>query len=175
MADLSMQQNSLVRGSSCWVRAGSETNPVTIGYCDSFRANKTYSLQRAQGIGELLPFSIDPQSIQVSVSMSGFIPNKKIVTSVSKLRGQGDTSILSFDVSASDYVDGLVTKFPYMDLVDKSTGAIICTITDAVEQSFSITTNGGSYVKGDLSFEAVDMNVPSDMKTYQNPEALNNA
>lgn len=167
MADLKMQQNALIRGSSCWVRAGKDAaSAKVIGYCDSFNINKSYSLQRAQGLGELLPFSIDPQSVQVTGSMSGFIPNKKVVKDTSKLRGQGDMSILSFDVSVGDFVDGNVTKFPYMDFQDKASESIIVTIDDAVEQSFRITGNGGAYIKGDFSFEAIDANVPDEMKSY---------
>lgn len=166
--DKSMQQNALIRGSSCWVYAGeSATKCVKIGFCDSFRASKSYSLQRAQGIGELLAFSIDPQSYQVTCSMSGFIPTKKVIESKEKnLRGQGDASILCFDIKVDDFVEQKATKFPYIALYDKASNSIVCEITDAVEQNFNISTQGASYIKGDLSMEAIDMNAGSDMKEY---------
>lgn len=172
--DKSMQQNSLIRGSNCWVWAGeSASKCVKIGYCDSFRASKSYQLQRANGIGELLTFSIDPQGYQVTCSMSGFIPTKSVVGATTKnLRGQGDASLLCFDVSVDDYVEEKVTKFPYICLKDKASDSVICEITDAIEQNFNISAQGASYIKGDISFEAIDMNSPAEMKEYESVDDM---
>lgn len=161
MSELKVQQNALIRGSSCWVRmAKSASDPVkTLGFCDSFRGTKNMQLQRAQVCGEIYPVSIDPQGISVSISISGFIPVKNAVgSSASDINGSGDISIMNLDPDAKNFIENQkITKIPYLEFYDKSTNSVIASFTNAIPQSFNITGNGGSYIKGDMQLEAITM------------------
>jgi hypothetical protein len=158
MANLQLQQNALVRGTSCWVRAGKDANSVKkIGFCDSFRGTKNMQLQRAQVCGEIYPVSIDPQGISVTLSISGFIPAKGVLKDDS-INGNGDVSIMNLDPDAENFIEEqTITKIPYLEFYDESSGDVITYFTNVIPQSFSVTINGGSYIKGDLQMEALTM------------------
>lgn len=168
MSELKYQQNALIRGTSCWVYAGASadiTSAKKIGFCDSFRVSKNLQLQRAQVCGEMFPVSIDPQGVSVQLSMSGFIPSTTIASegTASTVMGAGDTNINIFNPDEKAFIeDESIQKIPYMFFYDKNSNSIVCTITDVIVSTFSITVNGGTYVKGDVSAEALTMSSGSD-------------
>lgn len=168
MSELKVQQNALIRGSSCWVRMGNSADGSgamkTLGFCDSFRGTKNMQLQRAQVCGEIYPVSIDPQGISVSISISGFIPVKKATgTGASDINGSGDISIMNLDPDAKNFIETqTITKIPYLEFYDKATNTVVASFTQAIPQTFNITGNGGSYIKGDMQLEAITMSGGDD-------------
>ena len=163
MSELKVQQNALIRGSSCWVRAGKDENNVkTIGFCDSFRGSKNMQLQRAQVCGELYPVSIDPQGISVTVSISGFIPSKA-AKGQSDINGSGDVSIMNLDPDAKNFIENqTITKIPYMEFYDKSNNSVLAYFKQVIPQTFTVTVQGGAYIKGDMQLEALMMSGGTD-------------
>lgn len=172
MSKLQVQNNALVRGTSCWVRAGANANTAKkIGFCDSFRGSKNLQLQRANVCGSIYPVSIDPSGVQTSISISGFIPTKKVIQqSDIDLNGKGEVNITLFNPDETSFIENeSITKIPYIDFYDENAKTIIVGFRDAVASTFNITGNGGGYVKGDLQLEAITMtggvDYSGDMKT----------
>ena len=152
-------QHAVSIGTSCWVRIGSTAdNAKTVGMIDSMRATKNIQLQRAQVCGAIMPASIDPQSISVTLNLSGFLAVPAMYKEGVTINGAGTYSLESFNPDSDDFVEGKVpTKFDYMDFYDKHTGKILAWFTDVIPSSFGISINGGSYVKADISAEALYM------------------
>lgn len=152
-------QHAVSIGTSCWVRVGtSADNAKAVGMVDSMRATKNIQLQRAQVCGAIMPASIDPQSISVTVSLSGFMGVPEMYKEGVTINGAGTYHLQSFNPDSDDFIEGKIpTKMDYMDFYDKHTGKILAWFTDVIPSSFGITINGGSYVKADISAEALYM------------------
>lgn len=158
---IKLQNGGLIRGTSCWVRAGSgAANAKKIGFCDSFRGTKTTQLQKANVCGELYPVSIDASGVQVTLSISGFIPKKSILTSDATVNGKGENNytVTAFNPDSANFVTNSLQDVPYIDFYDENQKAVLFSFTNAIASSFSVTGNSGGYIKGDLQMEAIDMN-----------------
>jgi len=159
-------QNLLPRGTSCWVRVGENAADAAshiIGFVDSMNASKNIQLQRAAVCGSIVPASIDPQAISVQISMTGFLASSKVYNGTETYNGGGTVSIASFNPNSDDFIKKeVMTKFPYMDFYDDKTGDIIASFRDVIPSTFRVTINGGSYVKADVSMEAIWMSSGSD-------------
>ena len=62
-----------------------------------------------------------------------------------------------------------ITKIPYLEFYDKNSDSVVASFKDAIVSTFTISVQGGSYVKGDLSMEAITMSSGSD---FLNNETL---
>ena len=111
MADLdyNISQDLLVRGTSCWVRVGNNASDAKkIGFVDSFRANKSIQLQRAMVCGSIVPASIDPQGIQTTLSLSGFLATKSVYEGTETFNGGGKVALASFNPDDDSFIKNQV-------------------------------------------------------------------
>ena len=91
-------QHAVAIGTSCWVRVGSTAaDAKEVGMVDSMRATKNIQLQRAQVCGAIMPASIDPQSISVSLNLSGFLAVPAMYNEGITINGAGTYSLESFN------------------------------------------------------------------------------
>lgn len=165
--DYNIANDLLVRGTSCWVRVGTRANDAQeVGFVDSFRASKSIQLQRAQVCGSIVPASIDPQGINVTLSMSGFLATKDVYDGTETFNGGGKIALASFNPDDDAFITNqVITKFPYLDFYDKKTGNIIASFSTVIPSNYSVTGNGGSYIKADISMEAIKMSSGKDYTT----------
>lgn len=169
--DYNISQDLLVRGTSCWVRVGNSANDAKkIGFVDSFRGNKSIQLQRAMVCGSIVPASIDPQGIQTTLSLSGFLATKAVYEGTETFNGGGKVALASFNPDDDSFIKNqVVTKFPYMDFYDEKGGeeggTILASFSTVIPSSFSIAGNGGSYVKSDIQLEAIKMSSGAEYTT----------
>lgn len=157
-------QHALVVGYSCWCRIGTSANDAEkVGMVDSMRATKNIQLQRANVCGAIMPASIDPQSISVNLNLSGFIPVPALMSEGVSINGNGKYTLQSFNPDSDDFVKGDISvKAEYMDFFDEGTGTILASFKYVIPSSFGITVQGGSYVKADISAEALYMSSEKD-------------
>lgn len=162
--DFNIAQDLLVRGTSCWVRVGqSASDAKEVGFVDSFRGSKNLQLQRAAICGSIVPASIDPQGVSVSVSITGFVATKAVYEGTEIYNGKGAISLASFNPDDESFIKNeVITKFPYMEFYDKKTEKIIASFTTVIPSQFSISVNGGSYIKADIQLEALTMSSGSE-------------
>ncbi len=160
-------ENLLVKGTSCWVRAGeSASSAKKVGFVDSFSATKNIQLQEAAVCGAIVPASIDAQGIRVSLQMTGFLATKDVYSGTTSYNGKGDISIASFNPKSEEFITNqVVTKFEYMDFYDEKTAKIIASFDWAIPESFSLQFNGGAYSKANVSMRAIDMSGGKDYDT----------
>lgn len=159
-----VSQHALVTGYRCWCRAGNDASDAKeIGFVDSMAATKQIQLQRAQVCGSIMPASIDPQAISISLNLSGFMATPGVYSGTQAINGLGEVSLASFNPNSKDFIEGKVAvKFPYMDFYDKKSGIIIASFQDVIATSYRVTVQGGAYVKSDIQLEAIDMSSGSD-------------
>lgn len=157
----------LVRGTSCWVRIGNTaSDAATVGFVDSFEASKQIQLQEAAVCGSIVPASIDPQGIRCSLSLSGFLASKAVYEGTQTFNGGGKISLSSFNPDDDTFIkDQVITKFPYMDFYDDKTKTILASFKTCIPESYRISSQGGSYVKSNVSLRAIKMSSGSDYTT----------
>ena len=158
-------QHALSIGYSCWVRIGENSSTCEkVGMVDSMRATKNIQLQRAQVCGAIMPASIDPQSMSVTLNLSGFLPVPALLDNEGlAINGKGKWTLQSFNPDSDDFVKGKVSvKAEYMDFYDENTDTVLAAFKYVIPSSFGITVNGGSYVKADVSAEALYMSSEKD-------------
>ena len=167
-----VSQNAVITGMKCWVRVGNTAADCKkIGFVDSMQGTKTIGLQTAQVCGALQPASIDPQSYSVSLSLSGFIAIPDVYSGSYSINGVGEVSLASFNPSATDFTNGAVAvKFPYMDFYDEKEDLVIASFENAIAESYSVSIQGGTYAKSNISMRAIDMSSGND---YQAQSADN--
>ena len=174
MANLDLQSNLLVRGTSCWVRVGDTAADAAshyVGFVDSFEATKNIQLQEATVCGSIVPASIDPQGIRCTLSISGFTATADVYNGTETYNGGGHISIASFNPNDDDFISKqVITKFPYMDFYDKKSGKIIASFSTAIAESYRVSGNGGSYVKANVSMRAIKMSSGTDYTTTWKPK-----
>lgn len=168
-----VSQHALITGYRCWCRAGNKASDAKeVGFVDSMGATKQIQVQRAQVCGSIMPASIDPQSISVSINLSGFLATPGVYSGSQSINGLGEVSLASFNPNSKDFIEGNVAvKFPYMDFYDKKSGIIIASFQDVIATSYRITSQGGAYVKSDIQLEALDMSSGNDYQQQANTES----
>ena len=153
-------------GYRCQVRIADNTagsDPKVIGFVDSAELTKQIQTQRAQVLDSIYPASIDAQAINVSGRLTGFLASPSVYKGTESFNGKGEISLASFNPSSDDFVSGtVITKFAYLDFYDEKKELIIASCTTIIPNNFSISMNGGTYVKANISFEAIDMSAGSD-------------
>jgi len=156
-----IQGDILAQGINCIVRADpddeSGSNPQEIGFVSDATIRKQINLQRAEVIGELLPASIDPTGISVSIDLKGFIPSKSLCNAgVDSARGGGKLHLKSFNPNDQNFIDKKVaTKLPYLDLYDDKHKCIIGYVNWAIPNSYSDSISGKGYVIANCGMEAI--------------------
>ena len=136
------------------------SNPQIIGLVQDVNIRKTISLQRAEVLGEILPASLDPTSVQTTTTMKGFVPNKALLDAgLDSVRGGGVYCMKSFNPDDSRLVDTKVaTKIPYMDFYDKKHKCIIGSTSWAIATNYGDSSSGKGYVMGDVTLESIGYN-----------------
>jgi hypothetical protein len=133
------------------------SNPQIMGFVETYSIRENITLQRAECVGEILPVSIDPTSVQVVTNLSGFIPSKNLITQgVDSVRGGGKVMIKQFCPDVSKLIDTkVITKIPYLDIYDEKHKSIIGSTTWAVVSSYQDGGQGKGYVKSDVTLESI--------------------
>ncbi|QEJ98154.1 hypothetical protein [Treponema phagedenis] len=165
-----VSEKILTEGYRCYVRAGKNASTAkVIGFVESFRASLSYMTQEARVLGELVPVSIDAQGVSCSISMSGFLPSKDVIKngiSISKTNDVKISLYTFFPSPKSIRDDKVVTKIPYMDFKDEDNGNIVATFEGIIVDSGTISGQGSSYVKGDVSMKALDWSVQEHNNSF---------
>ena len=163
----------LVIGYRCQVRVGtSAADAQVIGFVDSAEMNKQIQTQRAQVLDSIFPASIDAQAINVSGRLTGFLATPDVYKGTQVFNGGGTVSLSSFNPDSADFKTGkVVSKFKYLDFYDEKKKLILGSIDTLISTGFTITMNGGSYVKANVSVEAIDMSSGEDYESQTDEEA----
>ncbi len=162
----------LTIGYRCQVRVGTNAaDAKVIGFVDSAEMSKQIQTQRAQVLDSIFPASIDPQAITVSGRMTGFLASPAVYKGTQQFNGGGKISLSSFNPKSSDFKNGkVVNKFKYLDFYDEKKKLILGSIDTLISTGFTITMNGGTYVKANVSVEAIDMSSGKDYEAQSDAE-----
>lgn len=160
-------------GYRCQVRVGtSASDAKVIGFVDSAEMSKQIQTQRAQVLDSIFPASIDAQAINVTGRLTGFLASPAVYSGTAQYNGGGKISLSSFNPKSADFKNGtVVSKFKYLDFYDEKKGLILCSVDTLISTGFTITLNGGTYVKANVSFEAIDMSSGEDYEAQTDAEA----
>ena len=178
MADGIAQYTNGVAGSlltisyRCQVRVGtSAADAQVIGFVDSAEMSKQIQTQKAQVLDSIFPASIDAQAISVNGRLTGFLASPAVYKGTQNFNGGGKISLCSFNPKSSDFKNGtVVSKFKYLDFYDEKKKLILGSIDTLISTGFTITMNGGSYVKANVSVEAIDMSSGEDYESQSDAE-----
>ena len=162
----------LTIGYRCQVRIGtSASDAQVIGFVDTAEMSKQIQTQRAQVVDSIFPASIDPQAITVSGRLTGFLASPAVYKGTQQFNGGGKVSLSSFNPKSADFKNGtVVSKFKYLDFYDEKKKLILGSVDTLISTGFTITLNGGSYVKANVSFEALDMSSGEDYEAQADEE-----
>jgi hypothetical protein len=161
MAGYNIQGDLLAQGINCIVRVDpddeSGSNPLEIGFVSEASIRKAINIQRAECIGEILPVSLDPTGIQVTVSLRGFIPSKSLVNAgIESARGGGKIHLKSFNPNDAKLIDTKVaTKIPYLDLYDEKHQTIIGYTNWLIATGYDDSINGKGYLQANATLEGI--------------------
>ncbi|GHU10573.1 hypothetical protein FACS1894151_10050 [Spirochaetia bacterium] len=163
MANYNVAGDILAQGINCVVRIDpndeSGSNPQKVGFVAEFNIRKSIAVQRAEVLGEILPVSLDPTSIQTSTTMRGFVPSRNLIEAgIQSVRGGGDGvfNLKSFNPDDEQLADTKVaTKFPYIDFYDEKHQCIIGSTTWAIATTYGDSSSGKGYVMGDVTMESI--------------------
>lgn len=136
-------------------------NEYKIGIVDSVTMSKNIQTQRAMVIGDIMPASVDPQSLTASISLSGFItPKAKPIDPKSKY-GSGDTTLATL-CPDDELINSLsVKKIPELIIKDKG-GNKLCIAEWCIVSSYQIQAQGQGYIKANVQLEAITMNLGNE-------------
>ena len=159
-------------GYRCQVRVGTNAaDAQVIGFVDSAEMNKQIQTQKAQVLDSIFPASIDAQAINVSGRLTGFLASPAVYRGTQVFNGGGKISLSSFNPKSSDFKNGtVVSKFKYLDFYDEKKKLILGSVDTVISTGFTITLNGGTYVKGNVSFEALDMSSGEEYESQTDDE-----
>jgi hypothetical protein len=161
----------LAQGVNVFIRADVDdengSNPQIIGFVETYSIRANITLQRAECVGEILPVSLDPTSVQVTVSLSGFIPAKNLIDQgIDSVRGGGKLVLKFFNPDYQKLVDTkVITKIPYLDILDSKHKSIIGSTTWLSPTSYQDGGQGKGYVKSDVTLEGIGYNNGPDYKS----------
>lgn len=162
----------LTIGYRCQVRVGtSAADAQVIGFVDTAEMSKQIQTQRAQVLDSIFPASIDAQAINVTGRMTGFLASPAVFKGTQTFNGGGKISLSSFNPKSADFKNGtVVSKFKYLDFYDEKKKLVLGWIDTLISTGFTITMNGGSYVKANISVEAIDMSSGEDYESQTDAE-----
>ncbi|MCR5436126.1 MAG: hypothetical protein K6E97_03570 [Treponema sp.] len=159
-------------GYRCQVRVGtSAADAQVIGFVDSAEMSKQIQTQRAQVLDSIFPASIDAQAINASGRLTGFLASPAVYKGTQQYNGGGTISLSSFNPKSADFKNGtVVSKFKYLDFYDEKKKLILGSLDTVISTGYTITLNGGTYVKANVSFEALDMSSGEDYESQTDAE-----
>jgi len=133
------------------------SNPVEIGFVETYQIRANITNQKAKVIGEILPISIDPTDVAVTVSLTGFIPSKNLIDEgIDSVRGGGKVMLKAFNPDVFKLTDTkVITKIPYLDIWDDKHQSIVGSTSWLVPASYQDGGQGNGYVKSDVSLEGI--------------------
>jgi hypothetical protein len=167
MAGYNIQGDLLSQGVNCVVRVdpNSDTGEgaQVIGFVSEASIRKSINVQRAEVIGEILPVSLDPTGIQVTVSLKGFVPAKglldKGISTATRGGGNeagGNIQLKSFNPNDDDFIEKRVaTKIPYLEIYDEKHKCSIGYTTWLMATSYGDSISGKGYVQADCTLEGI--------------------
>lgn len=167
----------LTIGYRCQVRVGTSANDAAvIGFVDSAEMSKQIQTQKAQVLDSIFPASIDAQAISVSGRLTGFLASPGVYSGKDTYNGGGTISLSSFNPKSADFKAGtVVSKFKYLDFYDEKKKLILGSVDTLISTGFTITLNGGTYVKANVSFEALDMSSGAEYESQTDAETSGGA
>ena len=155
-------ENILAEGFCAYVRIGSSASDAKIvGFVDHYTMNEDYRTQEAYVLGQIMAVSIDAQGYACSISLSGFVPSKKIYE---KIRGgtaqmgyKLEKCLFSFVPNAREFMDnGVITKLPYLDLIENIKRPSVLAFAEGITiANTSLTAQGTGYLKYNVSMKAL--------------------
>jgi hypothetical protein len=154
----------LVQGINLKVRVDPDdetgSNPQVIAFVQDASVRKSIQVQRAEVIGEILPASLDPTSIQTTMTLRGFIPTKTLVDQgVDSVRGGGAIHLKTFNPDDSRLLETKVaTKIPYLDLYDDKHKSILVSTSWVIVTGYNESSSGKGYVTADITLEGIGCN-----------------
>lgn len=153
------RQDALVRACNIQLKIGTNSSDAkVVGLVDNVTVSKSIQVDRAQCIGSLFCTSIDPKSITVQITCSGFVPTKQAYAAgIFDLNGGGEKHLGQYDPS----IGTLMTterfeKIDYIELYDAMHDQIITGCHWCIVSSVRKTIQATSYVKADLTIECID-------------------
>lgn len=156
-----VKQDALIRSMNVALKIGQNSaDAKKVGLIDNVTISKTIQVQRAQCIGSLSCTSIDPQSISVQITCSGFIPTKAaFAVGILDLNGGGEKSLEQFDPSLMTMMTTQkFEKWDYIELYDEMHDQIISACHFCVVSSVRKSSQAQNYVKLDFTIDCVDEN-----------------
>jgi hypothetical protein len=143
------------------------SNPQEIGFVESYQIRANITNQRAGVIGEILPVSIDPTDVAVTVSLTGFIPSKNLIDrGIDTVRGGGKVMLKAFNPDVFKLADTkVITKIPYLDIWDDKHQSIIGNTSWLVPSSYEDSGQGKGYVKSNVTMEGIGYNNGPDYES----------
>jgi hypothetical protein len=143
------------------------SNPQEIGFVESYDVRANITNQRAEVIGEILPVSIDPTSVAVTVSLTGFIPSKNLIErGIDSVRGGGKVMLKAFNPDVFKLADTkVITKIPYLDIWDDKHQSIIGSTSWLIPSSYQDSGQGKGYVKSNVTLEGIGYNNGPDYES----------
>jgi len=165
MSGYKTDSDLLAQGINCFVRVDLEdesgSNPQIIGFVSEASIRKAINIQRAEVIGQILPVSLDPTGIQVTVSLRGFIPSKRLldkgISSAGK-QGESKIHIKTFNPNDENIIDKqIVSKIPYLDLCDMKGGGedVIGYSNWLIATGYDDSISGKGYVQANCTLEGI--------------------
>lgn len=157
-----VSENIIAEGFRAYVRVGSSPSDAQIvGFVDSFSMNEDFQVQEARVLGQVMPIAIDVQGYSCSISLSGFVPSKKVYDNLKNQNAQAGynfkKTLFTYAPDASDLMESsTVTKYPYLDFIDcPKEKNIICSAEGILVSNFSISAQGTGYIKANVSMRAL--------------------
>ena len=143
------------------------SNPQEVGFVETYSVRQNINIQRAECIGEFDAVSIDATGRSVTWNLSGFIPNKALITrGIDTVRGGGKVVIKNFVPDTDKLADTkVITKIPYIDLWDDKHKTIVGYSTWLVPSSQQDGGQGKGYVKSDITLECLTYNNGPDYES----------
>lgn len=162
----------VLQGRNCFVRVDVEdengSNPIKLGLVKDVKVGVNIQVNKAECIGHMLPVSMDAQGVEVSISISGYIPRNleslkaaegDNCTAYIKALNPGEGDILSMFAKDTN------KKIPYIDFYDARNKEIIGSSTWAIVESYNESLTGRDYYSCDINLKAIGYKNGSSYKT----------
>ena len=155
-----IQGDLLAQGINCVVRVSENengSNPIEIGFVSEASIRKAINIQRAECIGQILPISLDPTGIQVTVTLRGFVPSRNLVNEgITTKQGDACIHLKSFNPNDDKLIDTRVaTKIPYLELYDRDHDSVIGSTTWLIATAYDDSISGKGYLQANCTLEGI--------------------
>ena len=155
-----VQQRILAAGYDCYVRIGNNASDAKIiGFTESYSLSEVFQINKANVIGMLMPVSKDVVAYDCTLKLSGFVEtnfNEKHMQKIAQSGYDFSNTIVSLIPNAEDFLEnGIITKYPYIDFIEKNCKFIVCHAEGITVASSDISVTAKDYVKCNISLEAL--------------------